>query len=74
MRNSIDRLILFGASLALITLLLKYVEYRFFVGSMSTEFYTAFIALLFTLVGLFIGKGLLHYSSEKIVTPSEKSV
>ena len=60
MSRSTGRLILFGVILALITLLLKYVEYRYVIGGMGVEVYTGFIALLFTLVGLFIGKRLLE--------------
>jgi len=74
MRISNRRFILFGAVLALITILLKYVEYRYFIGGMSVEFYSGFIAVLFTLVGLFIGKRLLDHSRNSDKLEVEKGI
>lgn len=48
-------IILYGLALAILVFLLKQLEYRFFVRDLSIEFYVGAIALLFTLLGLWVG-------------------
>ena len=48
-------IILYGLALAILVFLLKQLEYRFFVRDLSIEFYVWAIALLFTLLGLWVG-------------------
>ncbi len=48
-------IILYGLALAILVFLLKHLEYRFFVRDLSIEFYVGAIALLFTLLGLWVG-------------------
>jgi len=73
-KHPTGKLLLFGTVLALLTLLLKYVEYRYFVGNLRVEIYTLFIALLFTLVGLFIGKKLLGQPKTKDLFEEKEAI
>ncbi len=59
--------ILYGLSLAAIVLLLKFLQYRYFVHDLSVEFYMGLLALLFTAVGIWTG---LKITRKKIVTVS----
>lgn len=47
--------ILYGLALALLTAVLKSIEYRYMLRDFSTEFYVAMVALLFTGLGLWVG-------------------
>ncbi len=54
-------ILLYGLSMAALIMLLKVVEYRFFVfGDLTVEFFVGFIALLFTSLGLWVGWKLTH--------------
>ena len=46
----------YGGSMAILLGLLKYFEYRFFVRDLSLEFYGGIVAVLFTILGVWIGK------------------
>jgi two-component system, NarL family, response regulator LiaR len=46
---------LYGLALALFVFFLKFIEYRFLVRDLSLEFYLGLIALLFTVVGIWVG-------------------
>ena len=48
-------IVLFGAAMALLILLLKYFEYRYFIGSLDTEIYIAVVSVIFTGLGVWIG-------------------
>lgn len=48
-------IILYAIALAALVFLLKSVEYRFYVRDLSTEFYIGFIAVLFTVLGVWAG-------------------
>ena len=48
-------IILYGIALATITLLLKFIEFRFFIHDFSLEFYIGIIAFLFTVLGIWVG-------------------
>jgi NarL family two-component system response regulator LiaR len=41
--------------LAVLIFFLKYIEYRFFVRALSLEFYLGLVAVLFTIVGIWVG-------------------
>lgn len=47
--------ILYGLALALLTAVLKSIEYRYMLRDFSTEFYVGMVALLFTGLGLWVG-------------------
>ncbi len=46
---------IYGASLAVLVFLLKYLEYQFFAKDLALEFYLAVIAMLFTGLGIWAG-------------------
>lgn len=51
-------ILIYGLSLALLVFLLEYFEYRFFVRDLSTELFILFVGLLFTGLGIWVGKKL----------------
>ncbi|MBP6673017.1 MAG: helix-turn-helix transcriptional regulator [Bacteroidetes bacterium] len=54
-------ILLYGLSMAALIMLLKVVEYRFFIfGDLGVEFFVGFIALLFTSLGIWVGWKLTH--------------
>ncbi len=58
-------ILIYGASLALLLLVLKYFEYRYFIGSLSTEIYLSVIAVLFTAFGIWVGLKLVSRGQAK---------
>jgi two-component system, NarL family, response regulator LiaR len=48
-------IVLYGVALAVLTAVLKFFEYRFFVRELSLEFYIGLIALMFTALGIWAG-------------------
>lgn len=58
---------IYGSSLAALVFILKMLEYRYFVHDLSMEFYIGMIALLFTVVGVWIGLRLTRRKKEVIV-------
>ena len=63
-------LIIYSVSLALLFLLLKLVEYKLLIIDHSFEIYVGSIALLFTLLGIWLSRKL--FSPKKITTIIEK--
>jgi DNA-binding NarL/FixJ family response regulator len=51
-------ILIYGLSLAVLVFLLEYFEYRYFVHELSTEVFIFLIALIFTALGLWVGKKL----------------
>lgn len=49
-------ILIYGISLAVLVFLLEYFEYRFFVRELSTELFILIIAIIFTGLGLWVGK------------------
>jgi two-component system, NarL family, response regulator LiaR len=47
--------ILYAIALALLVFFLKFIEYRFFVRDLSLEFYLGLIAVLFSVMGIWVG-------------------
>jgi uncharacterized membrane protein YhaH (DUF805 family) len=47
--------LVYGLALALVVVLLKYVQYRFWVRDLSVEVYIGMVAALFTAVGVWLG-------------------
>jgi len=47
--------LLYAIALAVLVFILKSVEYRFYVRDLSIEFYVGFIAVLFTVLGIWAG-------------------
>jgi DNA-binding NarL/FixJ family response regulator len=61
-------ILLYGLALALMVLLMKWLEYRYFLKELSTEFYIGIIAIFFTGLGTWAGIRLTR--KKAIVTPS----
>ena len=49
------RILLYGAGLAVFVLLLKWLEYRYWVHDLSMEVYIGLIAIVFVIFGIWIG-------------------
>ncbi len=60
-------ILIYGLSLAVLVFLLEYFEYRYFVHELSTEVFVFLIALIFTGLGLWVGKKLTNQT--KIESP-----
>ncbi|MBX2898070.1 MAG: DNA-binding response regulator [Cyclobacteriaceae bacterium] len=58
-------ILLYGLALAALVFLMKYLEYRFLLHRLSTEFYVGVVALFFTVLGIWVGKKI---TSRKVVT------
>lgn len=63
--------ILYGAALAAIMLLLKWLEVRFLILDHSFEVYIGAIALLFTVLGIWLARKLTKPKTETIVVEKE---
>ena len=48
-------ILIYGLGLAVLIGALKFIEYRYFVRSLSTEVYIAIIAAFFTGIGIWVG-------------------
>lgn len=60
-------ILLYGASLALLIFLLKFLEYSYFVRDLSLEFYLGLIAILCTALGVWAGLRLTR--PKKVLVP-----
>ena len=58
--------IIYGSLLALLLLLLRILEYRYFVRDLSMEIYVGAVALLFTIFGAWIGHKIIKRKKEII--------
>jgi two-component system, NarL family, response regulator LiaR len=63
-------IILYGLALAVLITLLKFLEYRFFVRDLSTEFYVGIVAVMFTVVGIWAGRKLTRKKTIIITNPA----
>ena len=55
--------VLYGLALAGLVFFLKYIEYRFWVRDLRMEVYVGVVAVLFTALGIWVGKKLLEGQS-----------
>jgi DNA-binding CsgD family transcriptional regulator len=62
---------LYGLALAAMIIALKLLEYRFFVRSLSIEIYIGAIALLFTIMGIWLGRKL---TRKKVIVRTESFI
>lgn len=60
-------ILIYGAALAVLVFILKWLEYRYFLRDLSTEFYITVVALLFTGLGVWTG---LKLTRKKVVIAS----
>lgn len=64
-------IILYGASLAALTAILKLIEYRFFVRDISLELYIGLVAVLFVIIGVWAGRKLTQPKVEVLIPPTD---
>jgi two-component system, NarL family, response regulator LiaR len=69
-------IILYGLAMAFLIFLLKYMEYRLLVRDLSTEIYVGIIAMMFTILGIWVGlrltrKQVIFAGAEYIFNESE---
>lgn len=62
-------ILLYGVSLSLLILLLKWIDYRFWVHDISMEIYMGAIAAIFTGLGIWMG---LKLTNPKVIVKKEK--
>ncbi len=68
------QILLYGLALGFLTLLLKWLEYRFLISTHAFEIYAGIIALLFTVLGIWLGGKLTKPKSVKEIVVVEKFV
>ena len=64
-------ILLYGSGLALLLLLLRWLEFRFLILSHSLEIYIGLIALLFTALGIWLASKLARPKKETIIIEKE---
>ncbi len=64
-------ILLYGFLLAVLTALLKFIEYRLLVRDLSLEFYVGIVALFFTALGVWMGLKLTHKKTAAATTVTE---
>ena len=57
-------ILVYGLAIAVLIFLLKYLEYRLFVRDLSIEFYVGIVAVLFTILGVWVG---LRLTRKKVI-------
>lgn len=62
-------IVLYGISLALLVLVLKVLEYRYFIHDLSLEFYVRLIAIFFAALGAWVGLRLTSKKKNIISAP-----
>jgi len=62
--------ILYGLAMAILVAVLKALEYRYFVRSLSLEVYMGALATLFTFLGVWIGLKITNKHKPELVTPT----
>jgi two-component system, NarL family, response regulator LiaR len=67
-------ILVYGLALALLTALLKFLEYHYVVRDLSLEFYLGVIAFLFTSVGIWAGLKLTRRKQLIVAAPSSEFV
>lgn len=61
--KSKSRIILYGVSLALIAFFLQWLDYTYAIRTLSTEWYLVILALIFSVVGIWVGNQLTRTKS-----------
>jgi DNA-binding CsgD family transcriptional regulator len=62
-------ILIYGISMAALISLLKFLEYKLFVRDLSIEFYVGIIAVMFTMLGVWVGLKLTRRKTVIITTP-----
>lgn len=64
---------LYGFALAILTVLLKSIEYRYHLRDLSVEFYIGLVALLFTVLGIWVGFKLFNQPGSRLPNQNEET-
>lgn len=71
MRKTYVAIVLFGIILAALAISLQLLEYRYRIRNLSTDVYTAVVATIFTVIGIWMGINLLKKKSNNNIKPTE---
>lgn len=63
--------LIYGGSLALLVMLLKWMQWKFLIVDHSTEIYVGLIAVFFTLLGIWVAKQLTRTKVQTVVVERE---
>ncbi|MBT1700171.1 DNA-binding response regulator [Fulvivirgaceae bacterium PWU4] len=63
-------ILIYGAVLAVLVFLLKFVEYRYIVRDLSLEFYIGLVAILFTVIGVWAGLKITRKKTIMVMQPA----
>ncbi len=75
MKKSWLTIIVFGSLMAILALVLHLFEYKYFIGSLSTDVYTSAVAILFTGLGLWLGYHLINRKKQtQVKTKPSKEI
>jgi DNA-binding CsgD family transcriptional regulator len=69
--KEIKHLILYGFILAVFVFILKWLQWKYFVADHSVEFYIGAVALIFTLLGIWIAHKIIKPKTEHIIVEKE---
>src|ERR1700743_1121340 len=69
--NRYRQVIIYGVSLAVLLLLLKWMEWHFLILQHSFEIYAGLIALLFTVLGIWVATKLMSPKTKTVVIEKE---
>ena len=64
------QILLFGVLMAILLLIFQTFKYHYFIGNLKTEYYTAIIAILFTISGAWLG---LNFIKKQETKPQKTS-
>ncbi len=60
-------IVIYGLALAVLTLLLNVLEYKFFIRDLSMEVYMGLIAIMFTIVGIWVATKIIRRKTETVI-------
>jgi len=67
-------ILIFGGILALLIFIMKFFQYRYFIGNLDTDVYTSVVATMFTIIGIWLGYHFLKPEKEiKIIREPVKN-
>jgi DNA-binding CsgD family transcriptional regulator len=69
--KEINHIILYGFILAVFVFILKWLQWKYFVADHSVEFYIGAVALIFTVLGIWIAHKIIKPKTEHIIVEKE---
>ncbi|MCB0700873.1 MAG: DNA-binding response regulator [Chitinophagales bacterium] len=64
-------ILIYGLALAVLTFVLKVLEYKFFIRDLSMEVYIGLVALFFTAVGIWVATKIIQRKTETVIKEVE---